>query len=79
MYDTCLTYLTRMIRTYFSRSCPVALFDRTRPAPGAKACYPMGMFGSPFGNYSPVNGIVLPGPAVKAIVPKQVGPAEAHA
>eukprot|EP00752_Nemacystus_decipiens_P002830 g2638.t1 len=41
------------------------------PAPGAKACPPMGMFGSPFGNFSPVNGIVLPGPAVQAIVPKQ--------
>lgn len=32
----------------------------------------MGMFGSPFGNFSPVNGIVLPGDTMaQKIAPKQ--------
>ncbi|CAM9253416.1 unnamed protein product [Pylaiella littoralis] len=41
------------------------------PAPGAKSCLPMGMFGSPFGNFCPVNGIVLPGTAAHEMAPKQ--------
>ncbi|CBJ49183.1 pyridoxamine 5\'-phosphate oxidase [Ectocarpus siliculosus] len=42
------------------------------PPPGTKPCPPMGMFGSPFGNFSPVNGIVLPGDTIaQKIVPKQ--------
>ncbi|CAM9737632.1 unnamed protein product, partial [Ectocarpus sp. 12 AP-2014] len=42
------------------------------PPQGTKPCPPMGMFGSPFGNFSPVNGIVLPGDTMaQKIAPKQ--------